>query len=71
MIGNLISMLALDVIILCLQLCAEIVVEILFAWTNRVPPGTPLVGEARAAILAALEACVLNYPLIVFEGDNL
>ncbi|KAB1213710.1 hypothetical protein CJ030_MR5G004853 [Morella rubra] len=44
---------------------------LLFAWTKRLPPGTPLVGEARAALFAVQEACLLSYPLVVFQGDNL
>ena len=44
---------------------------LLFAWTKRSPPDTPLVGEAKAALFAVQEARLLSYPLISFEGDNL
>ncbi|KAB1212350.1 hypothetical protein CJ030_MR5G025120 [Morella rubra] len=45
--------------------------QILFAWSKRASPGTPLVGEAKAALFAVQEASFLDYPLIEFEGDNL
>ncbi|KAB1213253.1 hypothetical protein CJ030_MR5G009652 [Morella rubra] len=44
---------------------------VLFAWTKRIPPGTPLAGEARATLFAVQEAHFLSFPLIEFEGDNL
>ncbi|KAB1223978.1 Glutamate receptor 2.9 [Morella rubra] len=51
--------------------CRNHVGSILFAWPKRSPPGTPLVGEAQAALFAVQEASFLGYPLIDFEGDNL
>ncbi|KAB1201311.1 hypothetical protein CJ030_MR0G004314 [Morella rubra] len=51
--------------------CRKAVAEILFVRTKSLPPRTPLVGEAKAALFAAQEAHFLSHEFVVFEGDNL
>ncbi|KAB1200966.1 hypothetical protein CJ030_MR0G005451 [Morella rubra] len=51
--------------------CRDASDSILFAWTKRIPPSTPLVGEANVVLFAVRETCLLGYPLVDFKGDNL
>ncbi|KAB1226540.1 hypothetical protein CJ030_MR1G001436 [Morella rubra] len=44
--------------------CRNSAGSLLFAWTKRRPPGTPLVGEARAAFLLFRRVvCLVNFSL--------
>lgn len=45
--------------------------HILFVFSKRFPPSSPLVGEARAALMAAQEAFHLPSSRVLLEGDSL
>ncbi|KAB1213459.1 Coatomer subunit delta [Morella rubra] len=44
--------------------------QLLFAWTKSLPPNSPLVDEARAALFAVQEASFLSQDHVIFEGDS-
>ena len=45
--------------------------NIIQAWTEKFPPGSPLWAEANAALLTIKSCTELNFNHVIFEGDAL
>ena len=43
--------------------------DLLFAWAEQIEPGSPLVGEAKAALCAVKRAIENGFSKIIVEGD--
>lgn len=51
--------------------CRDSSGNLLYAWTKKFLLGIPLVGEARAALLAIKQVVMIGFNKVIFEGDSL
>lgn len=56
---------------LAAAVCRDTAGSLLIAWTKRFPPGSPLWGEAKAALFPAQEASFLEKDDTIIFEDNL